>query len=205
VLHHLSRTLTRGVLAAAAITAVLSATPASTAATAHTQAEPRATHMEASPVTFSDRLYGGSTTTGPASETTVAAAGPQVVGGTPAAAVSYVGDMQLTINGDPNFHWCGVSLVSPWYVQTNAHCVSNEPTSATEKTAAIHEFSAWLAEHPASAVFGIDFGDPRRGICGSAPPTGSPAASNARSPASWSIPDGPGAYPTARAASTTSR
>jgi secreted trypsin-like serine protease len=85
---------------------------------------------------------------------------PKVVGGTPAQAVSYVGDMQLLYQGDPNFHWCGLSLISPSWVETNAHCVTNEPTSAAQKAAASTRFASWMAAHPAAAVSGIDFNDP---------------------------------------------
>jgi hypothetical protein len=90
------------------------------------------------------------------------AVSPNIVGGTPAPSYSAVASLQLTYGGDPDFHWCGGTLIDAWDVQTNAHCVTNEPAQGSAQRAAANlRFSSWLATHPApNGANSINFGDP---------------------------------------------
>lgn len=90
----------------------------------------------------------------------LAAAGPAnaIVNGVPATQpYPFAGSLQLTDHGDPDWHTCGVTLINPWWVETNAHCVSNLPTSAVQAEAAQARYGAWLASNTTT---GIDRGDP---------------------------------------------
>ncbi|WP_341771233.1 serine protease [Amycolatopsis acidicola] len=80
-----------------------------------------------------------------------------IVNGTPAKAYSFVGSLQLTDGGDPNWHSCGLTLINPWWVETNAHCVTNMPATTTSGAAT----AAFRNSYSASAsAEGIDRSDP---------------------------------------------
>jgi hypothetical protein len=158
VRQHLPRivgALKRTMLTATAIAAALVPVATASTATAQPTAQPAGHHAAPAIFDFGTPPDAGITPVangGPAS--------PDVVGGQPASAVSYVGDMQLLFRGDPNFHWCGLTLVAPDVAETNAHCVTNQPSPGAARAAAIHEFGSWLAQHPASSTSGIDFNNP---------------------------------------------
>lgn len=83
---------------------------------------------------------------------------PAIVGGSPATEVyPFLGSLQLDKNGDPNWHDCGVTLINPNFAETNAHCVSNEPSSGPDAAAAERHFGNWLST---SADPAVDYSDP---------------------------------------------
>lgn len=65
----------------------------------------------------------------------MAAAAPMIVGGTQApVAYSGAGSLQLLDHGDPDWHTCGVTLISSTLAVTAAHCVTDEPGAADART-----------------------------------------------------------------------
>jgi hypothetical protein len=82
-----------------------------------------------------------------------------IVGGEPASQpYPFEGSLQLTDHGDPNWHTCGVTLIAPQWVETNAHCVTNEAEASTSQTATAQaRYGSWLA---ANTTEGIDRNDP---------------------------------------------
>ncbi|WP_327287403.1 S1 family peptidase [Streptomyces sp. NBC_01198] len=83
---------------------------------------------------------------------------PSIVGGTPATqAYPFAGSLQLDNHGDPNWGTCGVTLINPSFVETNAHCVTNEPSFAPAARTAQRLYGNWLS---ANADPAIDRTDP---------------------------------------------
>jgi len=78
---------------------------------------------------------------------------PSIVGGVPATQTyPSAGSLQLNANGDPNWGTCGVTLINANFAETNAHCVTNEPTSAAVADTAQNLFGGWLANNATPAV-----------------------------------------------------
>lgn len=83
---------------------------------------------------------------------------PAIVGGGPASQIyPFLGSLQLDAHGDPNWHDCGVTLLNATTVETNAHCVTNEPTDGPVAATAKRVFGNWAATHADPA---IDYTDP---------------------------------------------
>jgi secreted trypsin-like serine protease len=58
---------------------------------------------------------------------------PHLVGGHPATEqYPWIASMQISYDGDPNFHNCTASLIAPQWIRVNAHCVTNQDGSAID-------------------------------------------------------------------------
>lgn len=58
---------------------------------------------------------------------------PHIVGGTPATeSYPFAVSLQIDKNGDPNHNTCGGTLIAQSWVETNAHCVTNDDASAKD-------------------------------------------------------------------------
>jgi hypothetical protein len=85
---------------------------------------------------------------------------PNIIGGTlaPQGAFPFEGSLQLAEGGTPDWHTCGVTLIDPWHVETNAHCVTNPPANGAQAAAASTVFASWLAAN--GSVPAVDRTDP---------------------------------------------
>lgn len=84
---------------------------------------------------------------------------PSIVGGVPATqAYPFAGSLQLDDHGDPNWGTCGVTLINPYFAETNAHCVTNEPTSGAAAASAHRHFADWTANEASPAIDRTDPG-----------------------------------------------
>lgn len=84
---------------------------------------------------------------------------PSIVGGVTATQdYPFSGSLQLDNHGDPNWGTCGVTLINASFAETNAHCVTNEPTEGVAAVKAQHFFSNWVPNNTVTPA--IDRTDP---------------------------------------------
>lgn len=87
-----------------------------------------------------------------------------IVGGEQADQPYPVGSLQYDNGNDPDWPTCGVWIHDPWHVATNAHCVTNMPTSGARLA-----YAAWAAteggepvDHSDPSIYHIRLGSPDR-------------------------------------------
>lgn len=84
---------------------------------------------------------------------------PSIVGGVPATqAYPFSGSLQLDDHGDPDWGTCGVTLINASFAETNAHCVTNEPTEGAAAATAQHFYSNWAENNATPAIDRTDPG-----------------------------------------------
>jgi hypothetical protein len=76
---------------------------------------------------------------------------PHLVGGHPATQTyPWIASMQISYQGDPNFHNCTASLIAPQWIRVNAHCVTSHRRVIDQMMAAfadarVGQWAAWDA------------------------------------------------------------
>uniref|UniRef100_UPI003F49850D S1 family peptidase n=1 Tax=Actinomadura sp. CA-154981 TaxID=3240037 RepID=UPI003F49850D len=65
---------------------------------------------------------------------------PQIIGGVPASEpYTFIASIQVDSHGDPNWHRCGATLIAKDWIQTNAHCVTDQsPPYSAEDPSLFH-------------------------------------------------------------------